>query len=229
VQHNTSRYGIEIRDMVRLFPNFLCGHEGEGAGSGTPPPTSGSGPDPATPPSAPAPTTEPVTKPDPKVETFDAAYVETLRQESAGYRTKLKELEDKETERAKAELSETDRAKAEAVEEKGKRETAEKALLDERKRIAVISEAAKLKFLDPEDALAHLDLTDIRMNEDGTPHKTSVESAVKKIADTKKYLISGPGSADGGAGGTPPVPSADKLKEIEQDIVRRGGVKVPAI
>lgn len=222
--HNTSRHGIEIRDLVRLFPNVVRGNEGEGDGPGAPPPTGGPGQDPATPPSAPAPKTDAP----PKVETFDAAYVEELRQENAASRVKLKELEDKEAERAKAEMSDTERAKAEAAEEKAKRETAETALTDERKRNAVISEAAKLKFLDPEDALAHLDLADIRLNDDGTPHKTSVESAVKKIADAKKYLISGTGSADGGAGNTPAPPSADKLKEVEQDIMARGGVKVPA-
>lgn len=220
------------RELLTRFPHLLVGAEGEGdggEGAGTPNPAGGDEP------GATTTTPEPGEGGDGKEpKQYDAEYVESLRTENAARRVKEKEALDKlaeyeaaEAERAKAEMSEAERAKAEAEEEKTARERAEQALVDERKRNAVISEAAKLKFRDPEDALVHIDLDDISMTDEGRPHKTSIESAVKKVAESKKYLIEGPGSADGGSRGTNPPPK-EREKEIQNDISARGGVRIPS-
>lgn len=218
-------------ELLRRFPALLSGAEGEGeGGEGAGPQSTAGGDGPG------ATTTDPPKdeggdgKNEPK--TFDREYVEKLRSENAARRARENEMEtelakfkEAEAEREKAAMSETERAKAEAEEAKAARETAEKALVDERKRNAIISEASKLKFRDPEDALVYVDLEDIRMTDDGKPHKTSIEAAVKKIADEKKYLIGGAGSADGGTRGDNPPP-AERDKKIQSDIETRGGVLV---
>lgn len=221
-------------ELLERFPFLLTGAEGEGGdgGEGAGPQSQGGDGSGTTTTSG---KEDDGSKGDEGQKTFDREYVETLRGENASRRQHEKDLEaelqkykDAETERAKAEMTEAERAKAEAEEEKKAREAAETALVNERKRNAVISEAAKLKFLDPEDALAYIDVEDIRMTDDGRPHKTSVESAVKKVADEKKYLISGTGSADGGTRGESPKSSDQQMKEIQDDITARGGVPVKA-
>lgn len=211
-------------ELLRRLPASLFGAEGEGDGEGEGTQTTGGDGSGTT-------TTTTQSK---EAETFDREYVEKLRQENASRRTAEKELqaqieayEEEKREREKAEMTEAERAKAEAEEAKAKAETAEKELINERKRNAVISEASRLKFRDPEDALVYVDLDDIKLNDDGKPHKTSVESAVKKTADDKQYLIEGPGSADGGSRGTNPPADAERQKEIQTDIELRGGVRVP--
>lgn len=225
------------KELIKRFPHLLSGAEGEGesGGDGTGSSASeggeggeGSGTQTTT-------TTTDEGKKTDEPETFPREYVETLRTENASRRQREKDLEaeldkfrEAEKEREKAEMSEADRAKTEAEEAKAARESAEQALVDERKRSAVISEATRLKFRDPEDALAYIDMEDIRMTDEGRPHKASIQSAVKKVADDKKYLIEGPGSADGGSRGTSPKTDAERDKEIQSDISSRGGVPVNA-
>lgn len=225
------------KELVKRFPHLLSGAEGEGegGGEGAGPPAAeggeggeGSGTQTTTPPADEGKKTD-------EPETFPREYVETLRTENASRRQREKDLEtelekfrEAEKEREKAEMTEAERAKAEAEEERAGRQKAEQDLIDERKRSAVISEATRLKFRDPEDALAYIDMEDIRMTDEGRPHKASIQSAVKKVADDKKYLIEGPGSADGGSRGTSPKTDAEKDKEIQSDISNRGGVPVNA-
>lgn len=161
------------------------------------------------------------------VESFSREYVESLRAENARYRTRAKELEDADAERRKQELSEIDRLKLELEEKNTAIEAAEQNIVSERRRNAVIAEASKLKFRDPSDALAYIDLTAITLNSDGTPDKRSVETAVKKVAEEKTYLIAGPGTADGASTGRPPKPESEWIKQQEADIQARGGVAVP--
>lgn len=160
-------------------------------------------------------------------DSFDRSYVEKLRAEAADWRTKFQSLEKERAEREKAEMSEVERLRVEKEEADAKIKAAETLLVTERKRMAIIAAAGQLKFRDPEDAIAHISLDDITLNQDGTPHKGSVEAAVKKIAEAKKYLISGTGDADGGSRGTaPPSSESEKLKRYEQEIAEAGGVRV---
>lgn len=225
MRHTTSFRGLSMEELVSRFPSLLCGHEDKGDGAGSQPSGSGPGQEPATPPAGEA-GKDKAKDSDKEPKTYDQAYVDSLRQESASYRTKNKELEDKEAERVKSELSEVERLKVEKEESDSKVKAAEEALVLERKRNAIISEAGRLKFRDPSDALAHIDLETITLTQEGTAHKGSVEAAVKKVADSKAYLISGPGSADGGDRGDTPKPDQKRVQEMEQDISSRGGVKV---
>ena len=209
-------YGFDLGDLIALS---ITGAEGEGEGQAPPPPAGDEGQEPPTPPSGGSSEGQ-----EPK--TYDQAYVDQLRAENAKHRTHAKQLEDEKAEREKAEMSEAERAKTEAAEEKAKREAAESALVDERKRNSILAEAGKLKFKDPNDALAFVDLAEITLTNEGAPHAGSVQAAVKKVADARAYLIGGAGSADGGNQGFPPKPDADWLKEQQQDIAARGGIPV---
>ena len=208
---------VTVKDLLN-GPDFIHGAEGEGEESDT-----------STPPTGTAVETPPVKEPD----VFPRDYVETLRNENAARRkteadlqAKIDAFESEKSEREKAEMTELERLKAERDEIEAARTQAETTLVNERKRNAVMAAASKLKFRDPEDVLAFINLEDVKLNEDGTPHKTSIESAVKKIADDKKYLIDGTGSADGGFRGDNPPPDSDKLKRLNQEFAERGGVRV---
>jgi len=159
-------------------------------------------------------------------DSFDRSYVEKLRAEAADWRTKFQALEKERAEREKAEMSEVERMRVEKEEAEAKIQAMETLLTTERKRMAIISAAGALKFRDPEDAVAHINFDDITLNQDGTPHKGSVEAAVKKIAETKKYLISGAGDADGGSRGAAAPTESEKLKQYAQEIAEAGGVRV---
>lgn len=223
VQSNANRFGMSIEEVLRRNHRSLFGMEGEGDGSDT---QSSDGDGSGT-------TSIKPEEKDPEV--FDREYVQTLRHENASRRkneedlaARIKKFEEAEAERKKAEMTEVERLKAETEEKDQKIADAEKALITERKRNAVLAEASKLKFQDPEDALAYVDLEGLKMNEDGTPHKTSIESAVKKIAEDKKYLLTGPGSADGGSRGSNPEPEAEKVKRIKEELAARGAVPIPS-
>lgn len=223
MQHSTnplaSWRGLDPR-FGRLFP--IEGREGEGEeGSGTQ--GSSSGGEGSGTQAANASTTGQETG---TQDSFDRSYVEKLRAEAADWRTKFQALEREKAEREKAEMSEVERLRVEKEEAEAKVREAEALLTTERKRMAIISVAGALKFRDPEDAVAHINLDDITLNQDGTPHKGSVEAAVKKIAETKKYLISGTGDADGGSRGVAAPTESEKLKQYAQEIAEAGGVRV---
>lgn len=225
MQHSTnplaSWRGLDPR-FGRLFP--IEGREGEGEeGSGTQ--GSSSGGEGSGTQAANASTTG-QEETGASQDSFDRSYVEKLRAEAADWRTKFQALEREKAEREKAEMSEVERLRVEKEEAEAKIRAAEALLTTERKRMAIISAAGALKFRDPEDAVAHINLDDITLNQDGTPHKGSVEAAVKKIAETKKYLISGTGDADGGSRGAAAPTESEKLKQYAQEIAEAGGVRV---
>ena len=85
---------------------------------------------------------------------------------------------------------------------------AEKAALE--RSVTVKDVASRLKFNDPADALLHLPAD--------TPNdEKAIETALKKVAEEKKYLVGGQGSrtAAPGGGGEPPTPT-DIDAEIAQ-------------
>lgn len=99
-----------------------------------------------------------------------------------------------------AEVVQTVESEREA--EKTKREEVEAELESERKAATVATVAGRLKFNDPADALAFLPAD--------TPNdEASIETALKKVAEEKAYLVGGQGSRTGapGGGNTPPAPT----------------------
>jgi hypothetical protein len=225
VQHSNQLTGWKGLDprFGRLLT--LTGREGEGEGEGTGAQTASSGGE-GSGTQAPNASTTGQEGNGSNQDSFDRSYVEKLRAEAADWRTKYQSLEKEKAEREKAEMSEVERLRVEKEEAEAKIQAAEQLLLTERKRAAIVAMAGQLKFRDPADAIAHISLDDITMNQDGTPHKGSVEAAVKKIAEAKKYLISGAGDADGGSRGNNPPPDSEQLKRYEQELADMGGVKV---
>lgn len=151
-----------------------------------------SAPDP-TPPAA-APTTPAVTPPAAPEKTFTQAELNKFlaeerrkeREKHADYDAlkaaadelaKIKEAQLSETEKLTKKLAELETAKAQA--ETRTRET----LI----RSAVISEAAKLNFNDPEDAYRLIDVTGLTIADNGKVEGAA--DAVKALAESRKYLI----------------------------------------
>ena len=118
---------------------------------------------------------------------FDEAYVKSLRQEAASYRTKLRELERAEEERQRAQMSELDRLKADLAEAQEAQAQAV-ALANERLiRSAVVAEASQAGFADPGDAWRMLDHDGFTVNEHGEVE--GVDKAIKALVKTKPYLL----------------------------------------
>lgn len=124
--------------------------------------------------------------------TFDQAYVEKIRQEAAGYRTKLRDAEAELEKRKAAELSETERAKKEAADATAKLAEAEARIKAAQTRAEIATLGAALKLADADDAYRLLDQAAIQYDEDGRPKnlKTLLEALVK----AKPYLVQGAAS-----------------------------------
>lgn len=97
---------------------------------------------------------------------------------------KLSKFEEQEDERRKAALSETERLSQERDEARKRIESLENRLLHNERAGLVRSAASKLKFADPEDAVAFVDLSSIE-------DLTAAERAVNQIAKKKPHLVSG--------------------------------------
>jgi hypothetical protein len=105
-----------------------------------------------------------------EVKVYDAEYVRDLRTENASYRTKAKEWETKATD-LQTQVS-TLQAQTQT------------AIL----RASVAVEATKLKIVDADAALALMDKSGIQYADDNTV--SGVEDALKKLIETKTYLVS---------------------------------------
>lgn len=162
-------------------------------------------------------------------ETFDRAYVESLRKENAGYRTRATKAEKELEEKRKEEMDDLTRSQTERDEEKARADKLEQELADMRMSQAVTLAATGANFFDPQDALSLLNPNDIALDENGIPNRQSVEAAVKRLADSKPHLVKGgvSGSGDGGARGGGGGTVEDKKAEYEQEFKQKGGVPIP--
>jgi hypothetical protein len=128
-------------------------------------------------------------------EKFDADYVKELRQENAGWRTKLRDTESQ-VEALNAKLKKFEDANKSELE----RITEEKALLErERDELrngmektavdtAILIAANREKFIDPNDVAALIDRSEIAVM-DGKV--TGIDKAVKKLIKEKPHLVKG--------------------------------------
>jgi hypothetical protein len=180
------------------------------------------------------PVSEPVEDPAPEPKSFDQEYVDSLRSESAKYRKRAQDAEAKVKEHDQAQMGELEKAQADAAIAEKRSEQLTNLLGAERTRNAVTLEATKMKFQDPSDALAMIDIDDLNYDEEtGKPSTKSVQGALGKLAKAKPYLIEGvtsPGSADGGAdGGTGAVTQEQKIAQYAKEQQERyGSVPMPA-
>jgi hypothetical protein len=155
--------------------------------------------------------------------------VEKLRRENADSRTKLRAAEEELDKRRKAEMDDLTRAQTERDEEKVKREEAERQLATMRLQIELSTAATAASFYDPQDAVTMIAPSEIRLNDDGTPNKQSVEAAVKRLMDSKPHLVRGkaPGSGDGGARGKGAATVEDRQAALVAGFQQKGGVPKP--
>ena len=171
------------------------------------------------------------------VETFDRAYVEELRTESAKYRKRAQSAEDKVKEHDQAQMGELEKAQADKVEAEKQTTQVTNLLTAERQRNAVTLEATRMNFRDAGDALAMIDVDDLNIDDEtGRPTTKSVQGALKKLISAKPYLVdSGEpthGSADGGASdeGTGDLTREQKVAAHEKFLQEtQGTVDAPVI
>lgn len=146
-------------------------------------------PNPEAAPPAPQPQPAPAPQPAPTVptenpnETFSRKYVEELRTESAGYRTKAKEYEDKNKTLEQSVGTLTTKLQTSAL----------------KAQIAV--EGGKLKIVDADAALALMDKSALKFNDEKGEYE-GVAEALAKLVEAKPYLI-GSGQTTTPAGNPP--------------------------
>lgn len=174
------------------------------------------------------------------VESFDKAYVESLRKESASRRvaakesdTKVKALEDELAKLKQAEMNDLEKAQTNLetetkalAEMEVRANAAEENLLNERVRNALISAAVEANFQDPEDATTMISQDEI-VDDDGEISAKAVKAKLKALVDKKPYLVktSTTGSGDGGAGRSP-ADETDPVKKIagyRKQMIEHGG------
>ena len=131
-------------------------------------------------------------------ETFGREYVESLRKESSGYRSRAKEAEDELEEFRKSQMSEQEKAIDDARKE-GAEQAADhyKPLLAQER----VKAQASGEFTDPDDAIRYLDLDKIDLDDD-----YAIGEALTELLKDKPYLAAKgrtQGSIDQGPRGKP--------------------------
>lgn len=122
-----------------------------------------------------------------KQETFDRAYVESLRQEAARYRTELQGVKSKLTEFETAQLSELDKAKKQATDAQTTITELQTKLRNTSIRSEVAMQAAALKIVDADAAYRLLDADEIKFNDAGEP--TNIKGLLGQLVKDKPYLL----------------------------------------
>jgi hypothetical protein len=120
-----------------------------------------------------------------EVETATEKHLTDLRKENASWRTKLRKAESELGKLKETSASAIEQARAEA-----RQETLTEATTAANARIVkaeVIAAAAK-KLQDPSDAVAHLDLDQIEVDEDGNVDRKAIDAAIDDLVKTKPYL-----------------------------------------
>ena len=106
--------------------------------------------------------------------------------ESADRRKKLGDIEAWKAAQDKATLSETEKLQSEIKAGKDAHEALASELKAERVRIAIVTEATKLGFVSPEDAMALIDLSAVEMT-DGKV--TGFEKSLKALAESGRLAM----------------------------------------
>lgn len=123
---------------------------------------------------------------------FPRVYVEELRRESAGYRTRAQTAEQEL--KALQEKAEKEREEVEA-----KVAAAEQRLSEVTIGNALTMEASRMGFIDPEDAVRLVDTSGVAMKEGKVE---GVQDSLKALAARKPHLLRGRGVTDAAASGS---------------------------
>lgn len=156
--------------------------------------------------------------------TYTLAQYRKAIDESKKYRQRAQIAEGELTKFREKDMSEIEKANSRAAMAETQNAELKAQLQAERVGRVIITEAGD--FADPSDVILHIDLTDLKMSDDGLPDSRALKAAIKRLATEKPYLLKSTtgvsGSGDGGArGGTPPPIDYDKYY---QD---RGMVAIP--
>lgn len=119
-------------------------------------------------------------------ERFDAEYVARLRAEAAGYRKRVRELEQVAKQNEDAKLSETERLQKRLAELERQQSTYEQERQERTLRYEVMLAAGRMGIVDPEAAYRLLDLASIEFDADGRPQ--AIDKALTELVQQKPYL-----------------------------------------
>lgn len=140
------------------------------------------------------------------------AALKAANAESMTRRKRLDELEAADEERKAAQLSEVEKAKKAQADAEAKARAADDRLRTAAIRNAVVLEASKVSFFDPEDAFRLADLGGVQVADDGTV--TGVADALKALMKAKPHLVRAATTTvdiNAAAAGRQTRPSADDL------------------
>lgn len=123
--------------------------------------------------------------------TFDRTYVESLRREAAGYRTRAQTAEEK--------IRTVEQTANERIAEAQSRADAlQTQVTDMARQQAVLVGAIALGFQDPDDAVRLLDPDAVIVGDDGAA--SGVDEALKALAAKKPHLLKGRATSDATSG-----------------------------
>lgn len=184
-------------------------------------------PDPGTPPAPPSDPPTPPETPEPQPNedrVYTKAEVDAIINESKGYRKRAQTAEGKLSDAEKAQMTALERANKENEENKKRADEAERRVTVLTLQQNVVTEAVAQGFTNPSDVVAFLNITDIKLDDDGKPDTNSLKAAIKRLATEKPYLLkTNAGNGDGGARGGHAV---DKSTEYEKEYQSRGMVPI---
>lgn len=125
--------------------------------------------------------------PEPEVgKPFDDTYVAKLRQESAGYRNKLRDTEAQLAELRQAQMSDEERREARLTELTTQNQTLAEQVKAARLEAAVTAAAGRLDIVDPDAAVRLLDLTGVTYGDDGAPE--NIDTLLAGLLEARPYL-----------------------------------------
>ena len=119
-------------------------------------------------------------------ERFDSEYVAKLRAEAAGYRKRMRDLEQVVKQNEEAKLSETERLQKRLAELERQQSAYEQERQERTLRYEVMLVASRMGIIDPEAAYRLLDLSSIEFDPDGKPQ--AVDKALTELVRQKPYL-----------------------------------------
>jgi hypothetical protein len=146
----------------------------------------------------------------------------TLRNENAGHRTKLTDLETKVKKYDDEKLSESEKLQKAAKEAEDRANAKEAELRSERLTLSIEREARKLNIVDPEMAALAIQ-GKVQYDADGKP--TNVSALLADLVKAKPFLL-----AQEGGGGTPPSnPSRGGNGYSIEDIKKMSAQQIAAL
>lgn len=144
------------------------------------------------------------------------AELKQARKEAAGYRTKLRQSEESEAERKRQEMTEVERLKADLEAMKAKADEAQRIAHERLLRAAVVSEAARLGFADPDDAWRFIDTAHLEVGENGEVE--GLAAAIQAVGKAKPYLLRATGQTQRMSPTNPAYSGATNDEQLRKEL-----------